>query len=229
MKRKLLLWLLALIAAGAVSWYWQRDWKLSQPLVQLPVINQTQFPIFEEKKEEQSSPDNNEVLKAMAAEIISRPIMVSEPLSEVDRKRAEGKLKEMVGLIQADNDNIYAWYDLGAYRRVIGDYEGAAEAWTFAALIRPKDYISYHNLGDLYGFYIKDYPKSEENYFKSIENNPENIRAYLDLATIYEYAYKEKSGQAEKILLQGLAVNPENTSLKSVLDEYRNRYADKSE
>lgn len=225
--RNLFLFLLlaAVIAIG--SWYLKLEQKVS-PVTnfELPE-NLSAVPIVQ--KENRPAPDNKEVLKTMAAEIIARPIMVNAPLSEADRKRAEGKLKELVYLIQADYDNIYAWYDLGAYRRVIGDFDGAAEAWTFGTLIRPKDYISYHNLGDLYGFYVKDYSKSEENYLKSIQNNPKNVQAYLDLATIYESVYKEKINQVESILLQGLQANPGNSRLQSTLEDYRLRSVSNSE
>lgn len=224
MKRNLFLILLLAAVIGISGWYF----KLKQPdsstvnfelPENLPVASEaTKDQVSEEAKENFAQ---KEILKSMAAEIISRPIMVSAPLAEADRKRAEGKLKEIVDLIQADYDNIYAWYDLGAYRRVIGDFEGAAEAWTFGTLIRPKDYIGFHNLGDLYGFYIKDYPKSEENYFKSIQNNPQNVQAYVDLATIYQSVYKEKANQAESILLRGLEANPANAGLRSILDRYR--------
>jgi len=232
MKRNLFLGLLALTAVIAVSWYFDRDWKLSRSSVQPSAANQPSVSVAEEKnpekevgekvvvKNDSPASESKEALKAMAAEIISRPIMASAPLAEIDRKRAEGKIKEMIDLIKIDYDNIYPWYDLGAYRRVIGDFEGAAEAWAFGTLIRPKDYIGYQNLGDLYGFYVKDYPKSEENYFKSIQNNPQNIQAYLDLAIIYESVYKEKSDQIESILLRGLMANPDNLRLKSALENY---------
>ena len=214
MKKNLLLILLALMVAGAISWRFWPDQELSQVPPQ----------ILEEKvvvlKKDQPAPDSKEALKAMAAKIISRPIMVSAPLSEADRKRAEGKIKEISDLIREDYNVTYPWYDLGSYRRVIGDFEGAAEAWNFVPLIRPKDFVAYHNLGDLYGFYVKDYPKSEENYLKSIKNNPQNIQAYLDLAIIYG-VYKEKSDQAESILLQGLKANPDNPGLKAALEQAR--------
>lgn len=213
--KKLVLILILLLVAGAVSWYWQEGFSVNQSLVKEPAP--------EEKvvvKDNQPALDKKEVLKAMAAEIISRPLMVNAPLSEISRKQAEEKIKEMADLIKVDYDSIYPWYDLGAYRRVIGDFEGAAEAWTFATLIRPKDFVSYHNLGDLYGFYVKDYPKSEKNYLKSIQLNPQNIQAYLDLAVIYG-VYKEKSDQAENILLQGLKANSGNIGLQNALDRYR--------
>lgn len=221
MKKNLLLILLALMAAGAVSWRFWPDQELSQ--VSPLVSEQSSDQILEEKvvvKKDQPATDSKEALKAMAAKIISRPVMVSAPLLEADRKRAEGKIKEISDLIKEDYNFTYPWYDLGSYRRVIGDFEGAAEAWNFVPLIRPKDFIAYHNLGDLYGFYVKDYPKSEENYLKSIQNNPQNVQAYLDLATIYG-VYKEKSDQAESILLRGLKANPGNAGLQAALDNYR--------
>lgn len=166
------------------------------------------------------SEDPKEILKTLAFRITERPIVISAQLNDATKKLATEKLRQTVVYIKQEYDLLGAWYDLGAYRKLIGDYEGAAEAWTFATLIRPKDYIGYHNLGDLYGFYIKDYPKSEENYFKSIQNNPQNVQAYLDLATIYQFAYKEKANQVESVLSQGLRDNPNSVRLQSALDDY---------
>ena len=227
MKKQLLI-LLALTAVGAVFWRFWPNRELSE--VQPAAVTEQSLDQLvaedkaaEEKKPEEKIIDNKEVLKATALEIISRPIKVNAPLSEADRKRAEGKIKEASDLIIKDYDYVYPWYDLGAYRRVIGDFEGAAEAWNFVPLIRPEDFVAYHNLGDLYGFYMKDYPKSEENYLKSIQNNPQNIQAYLDLATIYGSVYKEKNNQVESILLLGLQVNPGNAGLQLALDRYNHK------
>lgn len=226
MKKNLFLILLVLMAAGAASWRFWPNQELSevQPAVTEQPSNQlaaVEEKAVEEKKSEEKVVDNKEVLRALAAEIISRPIKVSAPLSEADRKRAEGKIKEISDLIREDYNYTYPWYDLGSYRRVIGDFEGAAEAWNFVPMIRPDDFVAYHNLGDLYGFYVKDYPKSEENYLKSIKNNPENVQAYLDLAIIYGSVYKEKASQVESILLRGLEANSGNTGLQAALDDYR--------
>lgn len=228
MKNLFLILLLAIVI-GVAGWYFNSAREDLLPVnlglpENLPINSGIEESIAEKvvvKQENLPASDGEEVLKTRAAEIISRPITISAPLLETDRKQAKEKIKEMIDLIKIDYDNIYAWYDLGAYRRVIGDFEGAAEAWTFGALIRPKDFVSYHNLGDLYGFYMKDYPKSEKNYLKSIQNNPQNIQAYLDLATIYESVYKEKTDQVENILLQGLQANPGNANLQAALDNYR--------
>src|SRR3989344_7028703 len=206
--KKWLLSLLVLTALGAAFWIFWPNQELSevQPADNEHLSNQLaaeEEKASEEKKPEEKAVDNKEAFGALALKIISRPVKVSAPLSEADRKRAEEKIKEISDLIRKDYNYTYPWYDLGAYRRVIGDFEGAAEAWNFVPLIRPDDFIAYHNLGDLYGFYVKDYPKSEDNYLKSIKNNPANIQAYLDLAVIYGSVYKEKLRKFLKSFFSG--------------------------
>ena len=171
----------------------------------------------------------NQELKALAEKIIGSPIVVSAQLSDGSKKQAIDKLNETISIIRQNYDYPNAWYDLGAYRKLIGDYDGAIDAWNFIGLIRPKDYILYNNLGDLYSFVLKDYVKGEANFLKAISNNPENVNGYTQLATLYEYAYKEKSAEAEIILLLGIKSNSKDVGLKITLAQYyerNNRKAD---
>jgi tetratricopeptide (TPR) repeat protein len=112
---------------------------------------------------------------------------------------------------------------------VIGDYEGAVEAYEFVVQIRPKDYVAYANLGDLYGFYLKNYPKSEQSFLAVINNDPEAINVYNQLATIYEYGFKEKIQEAENILLLGMKSNPKIAAFKILLAQYYERQGRKAD
>ena len=167
--------------------------------------------------------NENQDLKALAMKIIERPIIFKDQLSDSAKKRITDKLNEIMSIIQQNYDYPNPWYDLGAYRRSMGDYEGAIEAWNFVGLIRPHDYIFYNNLGDLYGFELKDYKKGEDNFLKAIVNNSGNINGYIQLATLYEYVYKEKSAEAENILLLGIQSNPKDAELKIILAQYYER------
>ena len=171
----------------------------------------------------------NQELKALAAKIIEGPIVVNAQLSDSVKKQATDKLNETISIIQQNYDYPNAWYDLGAYRKLIGDYDGAIDAWNFIGLIRPHDYIFYNNLGDLYAFILKDNEGGESNFLKAISNNPGNINGYIQLATLYEYAYKEKSAGAENILLLGIQANPKNAALKISLAQYYERNSRKAD
>ena len=168
--KKISLFLIGLLALSGSWYFWQGFNKpavdLASDNLKLPeVAEPLQTPAPVPANSDQSVSD----LKALALKIVSRPITVMVPLSENSKNDALTKLDEFIKLIKEDYDNSYAWYDLGAYRKLIGDYVGSAEAYQFAAQIRPQDSIAYTNLGDLYGFYLKDYEKSEQNFLLSFK------------------------------------------------------------
>ena len=171
----------------------------------------------------------NRGMKTLAMELIERPAIFRAQLSDAAKKQAADKINESMSMIQQNYDYPDAWYDLAAYRKLIGDYEGAIEAWNFIGLIRPKDYIYLNNLGNLYAFDLKDYKKGEISFLKAIGNNSENINGYLQLATLYEYAYKEKSAEAENILLLGIKFNSKDAALKIALAQYYERSGRKAD
>src|SRR3989344_422819 len=164
MKRLLfILFLLVLIAAGA-AWYVNRraasDFKDSSAGAPNQSPSTTTFPSLAVD----AANDIKEQLRIQSLKIVARPILVKIQLSESSKNQAIGKIQDLVKLIEKKYDYIEAWYDLGAYRKLIGDYDGAIEAYNFVIKIRPKDEIAYVNLGDLYGFYLKDYENSEKNF-----------------------------------------------------------------
>lgn len=157
-------------------------------------------------------------LKALSLEIIERPITINVSLPEISKQQAVAKIKELSESIRQDYNNIYQWYDLGAYRQLIGDYEGAIAAWNFGIIIRPNDYIIYQNLGDLYAFYLKNYDKGEQNFLKSLEKNSKNVYGYQQLALLYETS--NNSRKSENTLLLGIEENPDVPILKILLGKY---------
>lgn len=169
------------------------------------------------------SAEDNIQFKKMALEIASMPIVFSIEMSEVSKEKAKKAIEELNKQISEDYYRLDLLLDLGIKRQFAGDYIGTVKVLEFAGLVFPKNYISFQNLGFVQGFYLKDYKKSEENYLKSLENDPTNTQVYLDLVDIYNF-----SGQAEKIpefLKSSLknAGNANEAQLKVLLAKY---YAD---
>lgn len=161
--------------------------------------------------------------KKTALEIAAMPIVFSIGKTEANKEKIQKEIEELNKQIGEDYNHLDLLIELGLKRQSIGDYVGAVKTWEFAGLIFSKNYISFQNLGFAYGFYLKDYGKSEENYLKSLENDPTNTQVYLDLVDIYNF-----SGQAEKIpefLKTSLKVagNVNEIQLKILLAKY---YAD---
>lgn len=154
---------------------------------------------------------------------LSRPVVVTSNIADDLRVQFTQEIKTLSTSLKEDFNHLDLWLQVGILRKFIGDYEGARQAWEFANLGWPQNAISFNNLGELYGFYLKDYPKSEKNYLKSIENDPKNIDAYKNLATIYQYSYTERQAQIPLLLQRGIVNNPQNIDFMFMLARY---YAD---
>ncbi len=132
------------------------------------------------------------------------------------------RLNTTIAAIQKEPTNISNWIDLGLNRKTLGDYEGARQAWEYAKALSPNgNIVPYNNLGDLYHFYLKDYPKSEENWKKVIALKPDYIQGYRGLYELYTYSYKEKAAEIPVFLKLGIAKNPSSTDLKQMLADYQ--------
>lgn len=137
-------------------------------------------------------------------------VYVQQVISEIENLRAE---------LKVDPDTLQGWIQLGLLHKTLEDYEEVQRIWEFAASIRPKDAIIFHNLGDLYHFYLPDLPRSEQSYLKAIENEPLPF-IYQKLYELYRYSYKEKEELADDILLEGIGKNPGDAVLLTTLASY---------
>lgn len=220
--QKILIIISILILVGGIAWfvlYSRDDGVAAVTLDDLIKMAEEEgyVPDVLKKPAEEQKPD----LEGMAFKIIARPILIRKSsLSEDNQKRVTEKINELTKAIKEDYDYFLYWVELGNYRKYIEDYEGAIEAWDFAGLLRPKNHISFHNLGELYGFYLGDYKKAEQNFLKSIINDSANIDAYMQLASLYEYRYTEKADQIENLFRTGLKFNPNEPHLMIALGNY---------
>lgn len=232
MQRTLIV-LSLILMVGGVSWYvWNdlnsKDSRITSVAIDESLLAPNKEPDREpdtiiDNSEKISEPKSGDLLESQALKIIGRPILFKESFSESEKQSLAEKIEEVTKELRGDYDVDTPWLLLGAYRKAIGDYEGAIEAWNFLGLMRPQGYVAFHNLGELYGYHLKDYEKSEQNFLKSIENNPTSIDGYNQLATIYEYGYKEKAGKVENLLLSGIKQNPQVAYLRVLLGKYYER------
>lgn len=131
------------------------------------------------------------------------------------------ELKDLSVQLKSEPNYIQGWLQVGILRKYLGDYEGASLAWQYATLLRPKDYIAFSNLGDLYHYYLKDFPKAEKYLRSAVDIKPDYVAGYKNLFDLYTLSYKEKANLAEPVLLEGIKKNPNDTYLKKILDSYR--------
>ncbi len=204
-KNFIILAIIFILVVGFGGWYIYRDLKEVAPP---PIASDTSSSggIYSEEIKKQM-PD------------LDREIIIKEKLSEESENRAITEIKTISGKLKKDYDNREDWLNLGIWRKTIGDYEGAREAWEFVTLIRPNDPVAFHNLGDLYAQYIIDFSKAENNYLAAIARAPETTFYYVKLYEFYRY-FVRKPDSAENILIQGIKAT-NDPDLKTILEDFR--------
>lgn len=117
------------------------------------------------------------------------------------------------------NNDFKVWYKLGMVRKMLNDYQGAAEAWTKASEIAPDNSAPLANLADLYTFFLKDYDRAEEAYAKAINIFP-TIDYYRSFADFYKIAMPNNQERVEQVIQQALQIFPNHPDLVSYLATY---------
>lgn len=210
--KKIILAITIVLALSVGAWYLQNYANNLLEQKPAPVVEQVApVPVVVKK---------DDSLKVTALKIAMAALHPSKDASPAMIAIAQEKIKSSVALIKEDYNHDLPWLDLGAYRKLAGDYDGAIAAWKFLMQIRPNDFVAPHNLGDLYGYVLQNYPESEKYFLKSIENNKNNVPAYLSLSEIYAVPAFNKADQIEKILLRGLENNPKDANLEARLSSY---------
>jgi tetratricopeptide (TPR) repeat protein len=118
-------------------------------------------------------------------------------------------------LLKKNPKDTGSWIELGAYQKMIGDYDGATISWSYVNKIAPTDYVSLGNLGNLFAYYLHDNLQSEKYYKQAIVNGPTQVYLYVQLAEIYRDIWGDKP-RAIAILEQGLAKNPGDENLTKI-------------
>ena len=133
---------------------------------------------------------------------LNRPIPEESSIPTTIRADIEARIRGDINSLKADANNLTAWIDLGLQRKALHDYEGARQAWEYASIIRPKNSLSFGNLGDLYAYYIKDSVKAEQNFLTAIENDKNLIYLYFQASDFYRDVLKDLT-KARAILKEG--------------------------
>lgn len=202
--------------AGFSAWYIYRDYVKSSVFDNSSPENKNQEPsISVEPATPAMSAD--EIKKKMPD--LDKEIVINADLSEKDKDTAVNKIKEIITRLKANYDIREDWLNLGIWRKMLGDYEGAKEAWEFVTLIRPDDPVAYHNLGDLYTQNLANFPLAEKYYLTAIAKDPTTAFFYMKLFEFYRY-YLKKPDLAENILVKGVKAT-NDSSLEKLLADYR--------
>lgn len=148
-----------------------------------------------------------------------------QSMSVAHRDDISANIRKYAKMAKESPEYIAAWLQTAILKKTIEDYEGARDIWIYVTIARPREATAFLNLGDLYTNYLKDYPKAEKNYQGAIKAEPKNVMGYLGLSDLYIFFYKEKAAQAEQVLKQGIAANPDDANLQKALVRLHEREA----
>lgn len=138
----------------------------------------------------------------------------------------KGGMSPNVSGNEVNADEVNGLIRSGTVKQNKGDYKGAETDWLEAAQKSPTNLVPYNNLGNLYHYYLKDFPKAEQNLLKVVELDPTYISGYRNLLDLYRYSYQQSTTKAVDILQQGLKANPKNIDLYVLLASYYEQKGD---
>ncbi len=144
-------------------------------------------------------------------EIGNDPAIKNFPPEAIEKNK--NRLHELAVQLKTDPKNWNFWMEIGQLKKFFNNYNGAVAVYEYAKTINPEEPLVYYNLANLYGSYLRDYPKAEEYYLKALDYGPSDEYIYLGLAEFYRDFYTAKSDLTDDVLLQGLKEIPNNPNL----------------
>lgn len=153
---------------------------------------------------------------------LPKQTVVKRELPEEIKSKTIDQIKILSETLRKDSNYLEGWIELGLLRKLLADYEGARDAWEYAAFLSPTFHVPFHNLGFLYLQHLKDFRKSEENYLKAIDNEPKDIQAYIDLSDLYYFSLND-ANNAKEILNKGIKANSNDLALPRAISDLEER------
>ena len=112
-------------------------------------------------------------------------------------------LASIADRLEKDPLNYDDWLAVAYIKKLFSNYIGARDAWEYAKVVNPENPIAYFNLGELYGYELKEPVKAEENYKSALRLDPHHFDYYVGLANFYDDLFND-AVKAEATLLSAL-------------------------
>lgn len=138
---------------------------------------------------------------------LDKPIVVTASLDDATKQKSLAQIDEIIKVLRKGSANYNDWINLGIYRKFIGDYAGASEAWTYASILAPNTSVPLSNLADLYAYHIKDNKLAEQYFLKAIDKEPKQILHYYNAYAFYRFVVKDLD-KARTMLKRGIDADP---------------------
>ncbi|MFH0874149.1 MAG: tetratricopeptide repeat protein [Candidatus Komeilibacteria bacterium] len=124
----------------------------------------------------------------------------------------------------ANQNNLIAFdalLKMGLIKQMAGDYTGAEQIYLYTYKLEPNSYILNGNLGHLYTYYLKNYPKAEEFYQKAMATAEKgNLYVYFtEMYDLYHDGFKDPA-KVQALLTQATTVIPDSPQLQRIAGDY---------
>lgn len=158
-------------------------------------------------------------------EIGSDPIIKLIPKEALQKQK--DRLAELDRKLRENPEDFEAWMAVGNLKKFFNNYIGAIAAYEYAELLQPENALIHYNLANLYGLYLRDYPKAEQYYLNARKLASNYPYVHLGLAEFYRDFYQEKADQVDDVLLEGLKYIPNEPNLTLNLAYFYKNAGDK--
>ena len=152
----------------------------------------------------------------VSLEKLNPPKLKSKVSSNATPEMKE-RIEALQNVVEADPGSFTAWLELGLLYKGVDDFEQARVSWEFASLLRPESSMPNSNLANLYGWYLGDIEKAEENFRLAIDKQPSSVTIYGQAYEFYRDVVKNPEKGIE-IVKEGYAATHDDL-LKAFLEE----------
>ncbi|MBY0539669.1 hypothetical protein K2P56_04560 [Patescibacteria group bacterium] len=213
MQKKIIITVAVLIGIGAIIggvYYWNSSEPQKGENVQVGATTTPNYTI--------ELVDNAEIRDIMPN--LDRGITFGSTVPEAARVSIQKNYDAATLRLKEDPMRADDWFNLGIFYHAANDFKGAEEVWLFLLKVVPNSAVPLDNLGKMYKFQIKDFPKAESYFKQSIALNPDSTTPYFELFELYRYLYKTDTNSAIEIITQAANRFTENPDPHMILGSY---------
>lgn len=194
----------AVISAGLYFWRESIDVRVSSDLKEIANLSKA-FPVLPPPPTAKPQPP----APALNMPSLNGPIIVTTAISKESADKAKEKIAGLRDELKKQSDLFLNWLELALYEKLIGDYKGAEQVWTYVTKQWPQSSTAYSNLANLYVYELPDLGLAEKYYLKAIQVTPKLVSNYYSAYEFYRFVKKDIA-KAKEILNQGIAEIPDN-------------------
>ncbi len=121
--------------------------------------------------------------------------------------------------VKSNFDSVAAINEVARLKLLLGDEDGARQAWEYLTLIRPKNALAFASLGRLYHHNLGLYQKAEDYYLRALVNDPHELATIRNFFELYHNALRDDA-KAEALLQEALKTNPQAAELYALAGKF---------